>query len=215
MHARLSRRTLAMIGTVSFLASGKSAGVAAQGPAATPVDRPTDITALEERLADADPAEIIAMLGASRVASPLFPAKVGLLQIAPWQDDADIEGSEGAFQVIGSGEYLIIGAYVVYPDAETATATLEDHASSADGSGLSTMLGLPSTSINGMFGPVTQVQVGPVLIWGFGMPSRSDVAAGSGAPQDLSRLQLQAMTFAVALLDHLNETTRQFDSESS
>ncbi len=208
MHARLSRRTLSMIGPVSVLSISRSADVPAQTPAATPVDRPSDVTALEERLAVTNPAEIIAMLGSSTVASPLFPAEVGSLQIGPWQDDADIEGAQGAFQVVGSGEYLLIGAYVVYPNTGTATTTLEDSASSMDGSGLSTVVGLPSTSINGIFGPVTQVQIGPVLIWGFGMPSRTDGAASSGAPQDLTRLQLQAMTFAVALLDHLNETTR-------
>ncbi len=208
MHPRLSRRTLTMIAPVSFLTFGRSAAVFAQTPAATPGDRPSDITSLGQRLAVTNPADIIATLGGSTVASPLFPAEVGPLQIGPWEDDPDIEGAQGAFQVVGSGEYFLIGAYVVYPDGATAMTTLEASASSADGSGLSTMVGLPSTSINGPFGPVTQVQVGPVLIWGFGMLSRSEGAASSGAPQDLTRYQLRAMTFAVALLDHLNETTR-------
>lgn len=197
-----------MVGATSLLSLGMSAGAFAQTPSATPDGRPNDITSLEQRLAVTTPADIIATLGDSTVASPLFPAEVGSLQIAPWRDDADIEGAQGAFQVVGSGEYLIIGAYVVYPDAATATTALENQASSMDGPGLSTTVGLPSTSIIGNFGPVTQLRIGPVLIWGFGLPPSSDVAANPGGAQDLTRYQLQSVTFALALLDHLNETTR-------
>ncbi len=208
MAARVSRRTMTIAGGVSLLTFGRSGGSFAQTPAATPGDRSSDLAVLEERLAATKPVDIIAMLRGSTVASPLFPAEVGPLQIGPWEDDTDIEGAEGAFQVVGSGEYFLIGAYVVYPDVATAVATLEDRASSTDGSRLSTVVGLPSTSLNGDFGPVTLVQVGPVLIWGFGMPSRSEGAASSGEAGDLTRYQLRAMTFAVALLDHLNETTK-------
>ena len=208
MHARLSRRTVALVGPVSLVTFGRSAGSFAQTPSASPAGRPNDITSLEQRIAVTTPADLIATLGDSTIESPLFPADVGPLQIAPWQDDADVEGAQGAFQIVGTGDYLLIGAYVVYPDAETATTTLEDSAASTEGPGLSTVVGLPSTSFIGNFGPVTQLQVGPVLIWGFGLPPSSDVTASSGALQDLTRYQLQAMSFAVALLDHLNESTK-------
>lgn len=208
MRARLSRRTVAIAGGVSLLTFGRSAGAFAQAAPESPAGQPDDITSLEQRLADADPADIIATVGGSTVASPLFPADAGSLRITPWDDDADIEGAQGAFQVVGSGEYLLVGAYVVYPGTRIASNVLEDRATSTDGAGLSTVIGLPSTSILSMLGPITLVQVGPVLIWGFGTPSRSDIDANPGGVQDLTRFQLQATTFALALLDHLNETTR-------
>lgn len=85
---------------------------------------------------------------------------------------------------------------------------LEDRATGTDGTGLSTAIGLPSTSTLSMLGPITLVQVDRVLIWGFGMPSRSEIDANPGGVRDLTRFQLQSATFALALLDHLNETTR-------
>lgn len=208
MKARLSRRAMAMAGGVSLLTFGKSAGAFARTAQESPAGQPDDISSLEQRLADTDPADIIATVGGSTVASPLFPSEVGSLRITPWEDDADVEGSQGAFQVTGSGEYLLVGAYVVYPGTRIAANVLEDRATGTDGTGLSSLLGLPSTSTLSMLGPITLVQVDRVLIWGFGMPPRSAIDATPGGVQDLTRFQLQSATFALALLDHLNEATR-------
>lgn len=198
MRARVSRRTVIASAGASLL----SFGIISAFRSSTPTAPLNDLSGLEQQLEETEPTEIVAKLSSSTVTSSLFPPEIGPLRTVPWHDDADVEGAEGAFQVLGSGEYRLIGAYVVYPESAAATTMLETYAASTDAAGPATVAGLPAAGIGTMLGPVTLVQAGPVLVWGFAMPSQAEAAASSSAP-DLERLRKQATTFAEALLDHL------------
>lgn len=129
-----------------------------------------------------DPQALLDLLRETPVETPLFPADTGMVRALPWIDEGDtdlIDTVGGVIMETDRDEYgnpIGPGVYIVFPDAETALARLDDSVAEAeeDFEGVETQVmsielaGYPRITVREPDTTYTLVVVGPVIVGGSG-----------------------------------------------
>jgi hypothetical protein len=222
MHRRRFLHAATLAGAALPLASVETLAQARDVGPSTPI--PAGESGLVARVVSIDPETLLEALLTMPVTTPLLPSDTPPVEPVPWEDesDSDLAGAVGGvlFQTgfDTNDNPLVVATAIVHPDAESATAVLAE----VGPRDMRELLGMPFFVEDFGDYAVSVVRVGYLLLAGGAEapeddpPVVYDTAATGATPASQSerapRLDLRAMSYLTALLDHLDGVLATLDA---
>ena len=164
--------------------------------------------ATPEASPEVDPEQILVLLRASQITSPLFPSDSGAIALIDWVDDTDKDliGTVGALLVQdtskGESDGGLLGAYIVHPTAASAESSIAQSVEDETTTELFTLFGDKGAAQQDPSGySLIVIANGPVIVSALGMP-----LAPLGPDEtavDFRESDARAIGNLAGLLDHL------------